>query len=135
VTAIRPAPPRRLRDDNAIVLIGPCCAAAQSAQERVAGLPLLRDGGRVGPVAGDLTGEPSTAVRRCSAAQDATPSPYTGARLAREGVPLNIIQRQPGHANLGTTWIYLQGIDPEEIITAVRTRRAPMMSATAGQRL
>jgi site-specific recombinase XerD len=35
--------------------------------------------------------------------------------LAREGVPLNIIQRQLGHANLGTTSIYLQGIDPEEI--------------------
>jgi hypothetical protein len=33
--------------------------------------------------------------------------------LAREGVPLNIIQRQLGHANLGTTSIYLQGIDPE----------------------
>jgi integrase len=36
--------------------------------------------------------------------------------LAREGAPLNIIQRQLGHANLGTTSIYLQGIDPEEII-------------------
>jgi site-specific recombinase XerD len=55
--------------------------------------------------------------------------------LAREGVPLNIIQRQLGHANLGTTSIYLQGIDPEEIITAVRTRRAPMMSASAVLRL
>ncbi len=55
--------------------------------------------------------------------------------LAREGVPLNIIQRQLGHANLGTTSIYIQGIDPEEIITAVRTRRAPMMSASAGLRL
>jgi site-specific recombinase XerD len=55
--------------------------------------------------------------------------------LAREGVPLNIIQRQLGHTNLGTTSIYLQGIDPEEIITAVRTRRAPMMSASAGLRL
>jgi site-specific recombinase XerD len=55
--------------------------------------------------------------------------------LAREGVPLNIIQRQLGHTNLGTTSIYLQGIDPEEIIMAVRTRRAPMMSATAGLRL
>jgi site-specific recombinase XerD len=52
--------------------------------------------------------------------------------LARERVPLNIIQRQLGHANLGTTSISLQGIDPEEIITAVRTRRAPMMSASAG---
>jgi hypothetical protein len=55
--------------------------------------------------------------------------------LAREGVPLNIIQRQLGHANLGTTSIYLQGIDPEEIIAAVHTRRAPMMSATAGLKL
>jgi integrase len=55
--------------------------------------------------------------------------------LAREGVPLNIIQRQLGHANLGTTGIYLEGIDPGEVITAVRTRRAPMMSASAGLKL
>ena len=47
--------------------------------------------------------------------------------LAREGVPLNIIQRQLGHANLGTTSIYLQGIDPEEIIATVHTRRPPMI--------
>ena len=55
--------------------------------------------------------------------------------LAREGVPLNIVQRQLGHANLGTTSIYLQGIDTEEIIAAVHTRRAPMMPASAGLRL
>jgi site-specific recombinase XerD len=55
--------------------------------------------------------------------------------LAREGVPLNIVQRQLGYASLGTTSIYLQGIDREEIITAVRTRRPPMMSASAGLRL
>ena len=36
--------------------------------------------------------------------------------LAREGVQLNAIQRQLGHANLSTTSIYLQGIDTEEII-------------------
>ncbi|MGA2321041.1 MAG: site-specific integrase [Solirubrobacteraceae bacterium] len=35
--------------------------------------------------------------------------------LAREGVPLNVIQRQLGHSNLGTTSIYLQGIDIEAI--------------------
>src|SRR3954453_6964156 len=29
--------------------------------------------------------------------------------LAREGVPLNVIQRQLGHRNLGVTSIYLQG--------------------------
>jgi site-specific recombinase XerD len=55
--------------------------------------------------------------------------------LAREGVPLNVIQRQLGHANLGTTSIYLQGIDIEEIISTVHTRRVPMMSATAGLQL
>ena len=55
--------------------------------------------------------------------------------LAREGVPLNVIQRQLGHANLGTTSIYLQGIDTDEIIATVHARHAPMMSATAGLQL
>ena len=32
--------------------------------------------------------------------------------LAREGVPLDITQRQLGHQNLGVTSIHLQGIDP-----------------------
>jgi hypothetical protein len=50
-------------------------------------------------------------------------------------VPLTIIQRQLGHVNLGTTSIYPQGIDPEEIIIAVRTRRGPMMSPSAGLKL
>jgi len=31
--------------------------------------------------------------------------------MAREGVPLIVIQRQLGHGNLGITSIYLQGID------------------------
>ncbi len=44
-------------------------------------------------------------------------------KLAREGVPLNVIQRELGHANLGTTSIYLQGIDTEEIIATVHARR------------
>jgi integrase-like protein len=55
--------------------------------------------------------------------------------LAREGVALNVIQRQLGHANLGTTSIYLQGIDTEEIIATVYAWRAPMMSASAGRQL
>jgi integrase len=62
-------------------------------------------------------------------------APRARARAGPRGVPLNIIQRQLGHANLGTTSIYLQGIDREEIIMAVRMRRAPMMSASAGLRL
>ena len=55
--------------------------------------------------------------------------------LAREGVPLNVIQRQLGHANIGTTSIYPQGIDTEEIIATVHARRPPMMSVTAGLQL
>lgn len=50
-------------------------------------------------------------------------------------MPLNIIQRQLGHANLGTTSVYLQGIDTEEVIAAVGSRRAPMMPASAGLQL
>jgi hypothetical protein len=46
-------------------------------------------------------------------------------------VALNVIQRQLGHANLGTTSIYLQGIDTEES-SPPRTSGAAMMSATAG---
>ena len=45
------------------------------------------------------------------------------------------MQRQLGHVNLGTTSIYLQGIDMEEIIAAVSSQRAPMMPASAGLRL
>jgi integrase len=52
--------------------------------------------------------------------------------MAREGVPLNVIQRQLGHANLRVTSVYLRGIDSEEIINAVHARRAPMMPAGAG---
>ena len=52
--------------------------------------------------------------------------------MAREGVPLNVIQRQLGHADLGITSVYLQGIDNTEVIAAVRSRPAPTMPAAAG---
>src|ERR687898_36048 len=45
------------------------------------------------------------------------------AEMAREGVPLIVIQRQLGHTNLGITSVYLQGIDNTEIIDAVHSRR------------
>ena len=48
--------------------------------------------------------------------------------MAREGVPLIVIQRQLGHTNLGITSIYLQGIDSAEIIETVHARRAPMVA-------
>ena len=55
--------------------------------------------------------------------------------LAREGVAVNIIQRQLGPTDLGTTSTYLQGIDPSEIIDAVCSRRQPTISVSAGLRL
>jgi site-specific recombinase XerD len=54
--------------------------------------------------------------------------------MAREGVALNVIQRQLGHANLAITSVYLQGIDSGEIIDTVHSRRAPMIPASAGLR-
>jgi site-specific recombinase XerD len=41
--------------------------------------------------------------------------------LAREGIAVNLIQRQLGHTDLGTTSTYLRGIDPAEIIEAVHS--------------
>ena len=46
--------------------------------------------------------------------------------MAHEGVPLVVIQRQLGHANLGITSIYLQGIDSAEIIDTVHGRPSPV---------
>ena len=55
--------------------------------------------------------------------------------LAREGVPLNVIQRQLGQTNLGTTSIYLQGIDnPRDHRRRPHPPR-PDVSASAGLRL
>jgi integrase len=55
--------------------------------------------------------------------------------MAREGVPLIVIQRQLGHTNLGITAIYLQGIDSTEIIDTVHARRPPMIPVDATLRL
>jgi site-specific recombinase XerD len=52
--------------------------------------------------------------------------------MAREGVALNVIQRQLGHTNLGVTSIYLQGIDSSEIISTVAARPGPVRPASAG---
>lgn len=45
--------------------------------------------------------------------------------MAREGVPLVVIQRQLGHANLGVTSVYLQGIDSAESSTPFIVAQRP----------
>ena len=52
--------------------------------------------------------------------------------MAHEGVPLVVIQRRLGHANLGVASIYPQGVDSSEIIHTVDSRPAPVIPATAG---
>ncbi len=51
--------------------------------------------------------------------------------MSREGVPLVVIQRQLGHADLGISSAYLRGIDNTEIIQAVHERPSPMIPATS----
>ena len=55
--------------------------------------------------------------------------------MAREGAPIPVIQRQLGHAHLGVTSTYLQGIDTSEIIDTIHGRRPPMIPASAELRL
>jgi hypothetical protein len=52
--------------------------------------------------------------------------------MARESVPMVVIQRQLGHASLGITSIHLQGIDNAEIIDTLHHRAVPTMPASAG---
>ncbi|MDX6539503.1 MAG: hypothetical protein QOI71_1113 [Gaiellales bacterium] len=94
---------------------------------------------------GDGRGRPELSARNCDASpcrpacgaasrriNSATP---TRSRWPLEGVPLNVIQRQLGHTDLGVTSVYLRGIDNAEIIDAIHARKPPMMPASAGLRL
>ncbi|MGN6167140.1 MAG: hypothetical protein ACTHQQ_03090 [Solirubrobacteraceae bacterium] len=49
-------------------------------------------------------------------------------------MPLLVIQRQLGHANLSITSVYLRGIDNTEVIHTVHQRPAPMIPANNGLR-
>lgn len=44
------------------------------------------------------------------------------AELAEEGVPMNVIRAQLGHANLATTDVYLRNIAPADVIAMGRNR-------------
>jgi integrase/recombinase XerD len=86
---------------------------------------------------GERRARRAASARRCGRHASSVRAPYQlrhahAVELAREGVAVNIIQRHLGHTDLGTTTAYLQGIDPSEIIDAVRSRRPPTISATAG---
>jgi hypothetical protein len=69
--------------------------------------------------------------RRTAATVASTSSDLEVRRETKQPI-LNVIQRQLGHANLGITSVYLQGIDNSEIIETVSARAAPMLPASAG---
>jgi site-specific recombinase XerD len=54
--------------------------------------------------------------------------------LAHEGVPLVVIQRQLGHAHLGITSIYLQGIDSSEVIDTPPAPACPRVGGLGRRR-
>jgi site-specific recombinase XerD len=43
----------------------------------------------------------------------------------REGIPVPVISRQLGHASVGTTETYLQGLHPHEVVEIYRSRSWP----------
>ena len=49
--------------------------------------------------------------------------------MSRDGVPLLVIKRQLGHADLAITSVYLRSIDNTEIVHTVHERPAPMIPA------
>lgn len=55
------------------------------------------------------------------------------AELAREGVPMNVIQAQLGHSSVATTSIYLQHISPTQVIDVIRRRSWDSGMAVNGQ--
>lgn len=50
--------------------------------------------------------------------------------LVREGVPVHILQRQLGHANLAVTTVYLSSVAPEEVLATALHRPAPTIALT-----
>ena len=52
--------------------------------------------------------------------------------MSREGVPIVVIQRRLGHADLAITSTYLRGIDNTEIVHTVHERPIPMIPASTG---
>lgn len=51
------------------------------------------------------------------------------AELAAEGVPINVISRQLGHTNIGTTSRYLDHIAPQDVISAMQRREWDLQSS------
>ena len=53
---------------------------------------------------------------------------FHAVELVREGVPVHILQRQLGHANLAVTTVYLSSVAPEEVLAVAQRRRPPSVA-------
>ena len=71
--------------------------------------------------------------RRTTALRTPPAPARASVELAREGVPLIVIQRQLGHSDLGITSVYPQGIDNAEIIETVHARRQRMIPVSTSR--
>jgi hypothetical protein len=80
------------------------------ASWRVTGPTLPSERGRPSPQAA-ASAQGSPAKRPAAPARTHQVRHAHTVEMAREGLPQNVIQRQPGNADLGVNSIYLQGID------------------------
>ena len=71
--------------------------------------------------------------RRCGIRRRIAPHQFRhchAVELVREGVPVHILQRQLGHANLAVTTVYLSSVAPEEVLAIAHRRRQPTVQIT-----
>jgi hypothetical protein len=87
------------------------------------------------PDSAHAVGAPLRPPTAASATRPARSQTMRPSKPATEALPRAPDHPHIQHANLGTTSIYLQGIDNAEIIDAVHTRRAPMIQVSASLRL
>lgn len=74
-----------------------------------------------------------TLQRRCGIRRRIAPHQLRhchAVELVREGVPVHILQRQLGHANLAVTTVYLSSVAPEEVLAVAHQRRQPTVQIT-----
>ena len=95
-------------------------------------------------ISGPTSGRPLSATlvrnqlrslqRRCAIRRRIAPHQFRhchAVELVREGVPVHILQRKLGHANLAVTTVYLSSVAPEEVLAIAHQRRQPTVQITS----
>ena len=100
-----------------------CCASSTARQP---------DGGGSPPPLASNSDEPQRAQVSVAGSPHTNFGTLTRSRWPTRAFRWSSSNASSGHANLGITSIYLQGIDSSEIIDTVHSRPAPVISASAG---